>query len=396
MFSETVRDTAQQLYGEYVVGPPAQHSNRLRHLAWKRPISHKVRVLSATGKGTTYEKGGLSLRESIEYLWLSLARTLRTRVGDQPFGLYPLQFFESTGEGTIDKPYYPTVHFEIFDAVRGLLLLAATRKGGVYCRAGTGPYNPLIHLDQNFHFSLADDCPFNHWQVEELQKRALQHPDLTIRSAKTGFFDTIGWYNSHAETYAESIRNVLSLDQLKAFESQLPQNATILDVGCGGGRDSNYFASHGHAVIGLDLSVGLLIEATKKFPHIVCVLSNYLHSPIADQSVDGIWAHGSIHHLETKREMKRALEEFYRMLKSGGVLHVATQAKVGKNETAIAVDSLAGEARFYHYLTLSELQKLVSRVGFTIVSLKQHAETDDEVSTGRTGVEWLVLLAKKP
>ena len=44
--------------------------------------------------------------------------------------------------------------------------------------------------------------------------------------------------------------------------SEFPSDATIVDAGCGGGRDSRLFARSGRAVLGLDYSLGAVLART--------------------------------------------------------------------------------------------------------------------------------------
>ena len=62
---------------------------------------------------------------------------------------------------------------------------------------------------------------------------------------------TIAVYDKIASEYAKKIDEYLPKPELQTFLSLLPKNATILDAGCGPGRDCEYFVQHGLRVVGV-------------------------------------------------------------------------------------------------------------------------------------------------
>lgn len=52
---------------------------------------------------------------------------------------------------------------------------------------------------------------------------------------------TLNYYNSNAEDFSETTKNVNFLELQQIFTKQLSPDASILDFGCGSGRDSKYF-----------------------------------------------------------------------------------------------------------------------------------------------------------
>ena len=53
---------------------------------------------------------------------------------------------------------------------------------------------------------------------------------------------TLDYYNRNAESYAEQTQGADVTDLYVDFEECLNPGARILDLGCGSGRDSRYFA----------------------------------------------------------------------------------------------------------------------------------------------------------
>lgn len=73
-------------------------------------------------------------------------------------------------------------------------------------------------------------------------------------------------YNERAERLARRFwaNGVKRLrPQLKKFIAYLPNNALVLDAGCGAGEHMCYMEKRGLTTIGVDFSIGMLSRARK-------------------------------------------------------------------------------------------------------------------------------------
>ncbi|MFA5136197.1 MAG: class I SAM-dependent methyltransferase [Patescibacteria group bacterium] len=204
-----------------------------------------------------------------------------------------------------------------------------------------------------------------------------------------GFNDTIQWYNSNAASYASSIQNIPSKDQIDDFISLLPQGALILDAGCASGRDSKIMHEKGKKVIGIDLSTELIKIAKKNNPEIQFVEGNFLHLPFEDDHFDGIWSHASLLHFESIDEVLKSLREFHRVLKTEGVIHIFVKEKKDK-KFDVVTDSLSHHDRFFQYFTEDEMSEYMKKTGFKIIKLLHTSDPG-----GRKEVSWILILARK-
>ncbi|MEX0896364.1 MAG: class I SAM-dependent methyltransferase [Patescibacteria group bacterium] len=210
----------------------------------------------------------------------------------------------------------------------------------------------------------------------------------------SGFKETIEWYDHNAQQYAEASKDLVSHDQLAAFVELLAEDSRILDAGCGSGRDTALLSSKGLNTIGLDLSSGLIAEARKRFPDQEFIAGSFLALPFNDESFDGVWAHASLVHLETETDVKQALTEFKRVLKTGGILHVLVKAQTAADKTAVVSDKLSGHDRFFQYFTLDEVSSLLQEHNFEVIQSEQYNEAERDPN-GRPEVEWIAVLSKK-
>lgn len=209
-----------------------------------------------------------------------------------------------------------------------------------------------------------------------------------------GAKDTIDWYNANAEQYATTTEEHAQTEQIDDFVGLVVKNGKVLDVGCGGGRDSALLQEKGLNPIGIDLSIGLIEEAKKRHPKIDFRHANMLDIPFPNDSFDGVWAHASLLHLETQEDVRIALSEFSRITKAGGILHALVKAQTGDRKTAIVADALSNHDRFFQYFTQEEVSNLLIDAGFGVIKTEQYKETDKDPK-GRPEVEWILALAKK-
>ena len=209
-----------------------------------------------------------------------------------------------------------------------------------------------------------------------------------------GFLDTIKWYDKNSQFYAKSIQHYSSFEELNEFASLLPKKAKVLDAGCAAGRDAAELARRGIEPIGIDLSSNLIKIAKKRYPSIKFVQGNFLKLPFKNSYFQGVWAHASLLHLDSVKDVKKALSEFYRVLQKGGIIHVYVKAQTGRKKYAIVKDKLSKHDRFFQFFKRNELKKLIKNAGFKMIKIEQYNETEKNPK-GRKEVEWIDCLARK-
>ncbi|TDN58978.1 class I SAM-dependent methyltransferase [Paraburkholderia sp. BL10I2N1] len=131
---------------------------------------------------------------------------------------------------------------------------------------------------------------------------------------------TLQHYDAHAEdfrsgTYDHDVtQNIAAL--LHHIEVEPP--LTILDFGCGPGRDLKAFTTLGHCAVGLDGAerfVAMARDATG------CDVwqQDFLHLDLPAAHFDGIFANAALFHVPSQA-LPRVLRQLHATLKLGGVL----------------------------------------------------------------------------
>lgn len=75
---------------------------------------------------------------------------------------------------------------------------------------------------------------------------------------------TLAYYDEHAESFVQNTEHADMHEAVDRFLSCLQPGASVLDFGCGSGRDSLYFLRKGYRVTALDGSSRLSRFAEKK------------------------------------------------------------------------------------------------------------------------------------
>ena len=131
---------------------------------------------------------------------------------------------------------------------------------------------------------------------------------------------TLEHYNQRVEDFWEGTRdhnvsqNIAALLQHIAGEPPF----TLLDFGCGPGRDLKVFAELGHIAVGLE---GAMRFAAMARAHSGCEVwrQDFLKLDLPDNHFDGVFANAALFHVPSQ-ELPRVLLELHATLKPGGML----------------------------------------------------------------------------
>ena len=190
---------------------------------------------------------------------------------------------------------------------------------------------------------------------------------------------TIDYYNRNADWYYWTTVGVDMDVFRKKFASYLPGEASVIDMGCGSGRDVMAFSDMGHNAVGLDGAKELLklAEERLEIKTIAADLSDYK----AASPYDGIWCCASLIHLNDE-EKARFFRNLDRNLKHGGVIYISAKegAETGRDSDGVYTSNC----------TEAELRRSLEDAGCEVLVTKT---TED--AAGRCGVRWLNVFARK-
>jgi ubiquinone/menaquinone biosynthesis C-methylase UbiE len=96
---------------------------------------------------------------------------------------------------------------------------------------------------------------------------------------------------------------------------------TMLDLGCGGGRDSEYFSRRGFRVTAVDIIVSEQQQKKIKRNNIAFVKSDIRKIKIKNKSFDIIYAHLILHYFNNK-QIEKIMNDLHKILKPGGYIFI--------------------------------------------------------------------------
>lgn len=167
-------------------------------------------------------------------------------------------------------------------------------------------------------------------------------------------------------TWVRSVLRRALNDMVRLMPERKESYPTILDIGFGHGHSlwmlEEYFKPK--TVIGLDVDPKAQNRAKHNIKKCQCAVeilySDAAYIDLPDNSVDMIFCHQSFHHLVNQ---DRAIKEFFRVLKPGGVFLFA-------ESTRRYIHSFTIRFLFRHPMSVQKSDKeyidLITRTGFTI------------------------------
>jgi SAM-dependent methyltransferase len=131
---------------------------------------------------------------------------------------------------------------------------------------------------------------------------------------------TLAHYDGSAESFWRGTRDHDVSQNIEALLLEIEGDGphTILDFGCGPGRDLAVFRSLGHEAVGLDGSEAF-VRMAREFSGCEVLHQNFLVLDLPPNRFDGIFANASLFHVP-RFELPRVLGELHGTLRSGGVL----------------------------------------------------------------------------
>lgn len=188
------------------------------------------------------------------------------------------------------------------------------------------------------------------------------------------------YYKINAKQYAKETFSADMSEQYKRFLPLVREQARILDVGSGSGRDACYFQKKGYQVTALEPSKNLCREIRKVFSgKIVC---SDIQSYQPEQRFDGIWACASFLHLQEK-EVLSFFEKINLCLNDNGIIYLSGKNGIPTGEAA--------DGRFFLEFTEQLIEKIL--VVNERIKLDQLWYTEDV--SRRKNFRWMNIILRK-
>lgn len=127
---------------------------------------------------------------------------------------------------------------------------------------------------------------------------------------------TLRYYEERADEFVARTGHLDLSSRYEPFLALVPHGGTILDAGCGPGRDVAEFLRRGYQVTAFDASDKMVQLATQRTG--IAVMRLRFQDMTFDQPFDGVWASASLLHVPLT-ELSLVFENLRRALRMGGV-----------------------------------------------------------------------------
>ena len=191
---------------------------------------------------------------------------------------------------------------------------------------------------------------------------------------------TIEYYNENVSKFVNDTQDVVFCATQDLFLSYLNEGDSILDFGCGSGRDTKYFLSKGYKVDATDGSEEICKVASDYTGiNVKCLLFNELDEI---DKYDGIWACASILHLD-RDDLIDVFHRIARSLKDNGILY-----------TSFKYSEFEGmrNGRYFTDFTIESFNEFQTNIPEFII--EKNWITSD-ARAGREDEKWLNLIMRK-
>ncbi|MEM6823913.1 MAG: class I SAM-dependent methyltransferase [Pseudomonadota bacterium] len=188
---------------------------------------------------------------------------------------------------------------------------------------------------------------------------------------------TLAVYAAKVEDYAAFPISETQERSLARFLEGLPAGASLLDLGCGPGRQAARMVAAGHSVSAIDAAPEFVEAARARG---VAARVAGFDDLTEVQAYDGIWASFSLLHAP-RYALPGYLSAIARALKPEGRLFLGMKLGQGEERDAMG--------RFYAYFSEEELRGHVEAAGLRVT----HAETGAEVGLAGNLDPFLLIFA---
>ena len=192
--------------------------------------------------------------------------------------------------------------------------------------------------------------------------------------------DNTAYYNRNAAEYILDTYKADMSEIRNVFMIYLPAHGTVLDAGCGSGRDSKAFVEAGFEVYAIDGSTAM-VEHCRRMTGVRVELVSF-QDYRTDMKFDGIWACASLLHLKPG-ELSPVITRFCGYLKPGGVFFMSFK---------YGLKDYVKDGRYFNCHTEESIASLLT--GVRGIEILENFITGD-VRPGRADERWVNVIVQR-
>ncbi len=193
---------------------------------------------------------------------------------------------------------------------------------------------------------------------------------------------SVEYYNKNAAEFYERTCKFDMSDAYEKFLRYLPVGASILDAGCGVGRDLKYFREKGYKVEAFDASEEMVTIAKKETGLPVTLLR--FEDMHFQEKFDSVWASASLLHVPYE-ETRNVLTRIYKALRLDGILYASY--KYGDQK-------MGADDRVFYNMNEEKIFPYLSGL-FEVIEIRESASLTKNAAASSPSNSWLNILCRK-
>jgi len=190
--------------------------------------------------------------------------------------------------------------------------------------------------------------------------------------------ETIGYYNRNAGRFAADTADLDLSPLYERFLGYLPPGGSILDAGCGVGRDIRAFIQRGFAVVGFDGSIEMVQRARERAGGLAQIYLMRFDDVAWQDTFDGIWACASLLHVPSSK-FSSVAARLASALRVGGAWYMSF--KVGSA-------ARQADGRLFTDYTEAAVTRELARLSIRLADVW----SSGDVRVDRRGERWLNII----
>ncbi len=263
-------------------------------------------------------------------------------------------------------------YIEIFLDVDLDVLIERNRKGIYSKREGR-----IAGIDIPVEFPKSPDIVIKNSEKDKLETEVNRILEYQVIPKVRWNRDEEYWnkYYENKGSKCEALKEP-SLFACDMLERYMKSNKDLVELGCGNGRDSVFFAQNGLNVVAIDESQIIIKELQDKVALNNCIFicDDFVNAEVIYQiQYDYCYSRFTLHAINEQQETQ-ILSKSYDMLKHGGYLFIeARSIRDGKYGMGKKVENNAFiyDGHYRRYIDLDELAPKLRDIGFTIVEQQE-------------------------
>ncbi|MCI7107483.1 MAG: adenylyl-sulfate kinase [Agathobacter sp.] len=262
-------------------------------------------------------------------------------------------------------------YVEVFLKVDKKVLMQRDRKG-LYTKQTTGEIKNVVGMDQDVEFPKHPDIVIENnglISVEDCVKKICQYQIQTTDASNRD----VRYWNQY---YKKELKEIQSpSDFAKSILPYLEKGKKMMDIGCGNGRDSIYFAQSGIDVIGVDASEEAIDNLNKhNIKNGLFVCDDFVTcKALYQMQYDYFYSRWTLHAISERQE-NELLQNVANSIKMNGKFFIEVRSVkdelYGKGQK-IAKNAFVYNDHFRRFIDKEELQQKLENIGFEILSLQE-------------------------